>query len=281
MPFLQIGKNRRPSKLVAVVVPRPNRSEFTSDEQISLNHLVHFLGRYDKYLVVPESLEMELPGFRIKKFDNKYFGSIKAHRNLMLSEKFYRSFIEYKYILIYHLDALVLSDQLEEWCNKDFDFIGAPWIKHKDAPYFGNPVYEGKVGNAGFALKKINSFLRVLTSKKYAIEPKAHWEKYYASKKGATKLFYLHKRLIKYVLPFNNVKLDVARFTNLSEEIFWVTRAKHYYPEFKFPSVETALRFAFECVPRYCFEINNHKLPFGCHAWQRYDSDFWEPYLLR
>jgi len=199
----------------------------------------------------------------------------------MLSEKFYRSFIEYKYILIYHLDALVLSDQLEEWCNKDFDFIGAPWIKHKDAPYFGNPVYEGKVGNAGFALKKINSFLRVLTSKKYAIEPKAHWEKYYASKKGATKLFYLHKRLIKYVLPFNNVKLDVARFTNLSEEIFWVTRAKHYYPEFKFPSVETALRFAFECVPRYCFEINNHKLPFGCHAWQRYDSDFWEPYLLR
>ena len=281
MPFLQIEKKRHPSKLVAVVVPRPNRSEFTSDEQISLNHLVHFLGRYDKYLLVPESLKIDLTGFRIRRFDNKFFGSIRAHRNLMLSEKFYRSFIEYKYILIYHLDALVFSDQLEEWCNTDFDFVGAPWIKHKDAPYAGDPAYEGKVGNAGFALKKIESFIRVLDSKKYAIEPKAHWEKYYASKKGVTKLFYIHKMLIKYLLPFNNVKLDVARFTNLSEEIFWVTKAKHYYPDFKFPPVETALRFAFESVPRYCFEVNNYKLPFGCHAWQRYDREFWEPYLLK
>jgi hypothetical protein len=281
LPFLQIGKNKPPSKLVAVVVPRPNRIEFTSDEEISLKHLVHFLGRYDKYLVVPESLKTELPGFMIKRFDNKFFGSIRAHRNLMLSEKFYSSFIEYKYILIYHLDALVFSDQLEEWCHTDFDYIGAPWIKHKDAPYSGNPVYEGKVGNGGFTLKKIDSFLSVLNSKAYTIEPKDHWEKYYASKKGITKLFYLHKKLIKYFLPFNNVKLDIARFTDLSEELFWVTRAKHYYPDFKFAPVETALRFAFESIPRYCYELNNHKLPFGCHGWPKYDRNFWEPYLLR
>ena len=200
---------------------------------------------------------------------------------MLLSPQFYKRFIDYKFILIYHLDALVFSDQLIEWCEMNYDYIGAPWIKHKDAPYAGNPTYEGRVGNGGFSLRKIGSFLKVLCSKKYAIEPKAHWEKYYASKKGITKLFYLHKKLIKYVLPFNNVKLDVSGFTNLSEEIFWVTRAKHYYPDFKFPPVETALRFAFESVPRYCFERNSHKLPFGCHAWQRYDREFWEPYLLK
>jgi hypothetical protein len=33
-------------------------------------------------------------------------------------------------------------------------------------------------------------------------------------------------------------------------------------------------------APRLCFELNGRKLPFGCHAWQRYDRGFWEPYLL-
>jgi hypothetical protein len=27
--------------------------------------------------------------------------------------------------------------------------------------------------------------------------------------------------------------------------------------------------------------MNNHRLPFGCHAWPRYDRMFWEPYLVK
>jgi hypothetical protein len=66
-----------------------------------------------------------------------------------------------------------------------------------------------------------------------------------------------------------------------NEDQFFANRAIHYYPEFKISSVETALRFAFECVPRYCFALNNYTLPFGCHAWHKYDREFWEPYLLK
>ncbi len=38
---------------VLVVVPGYNRAQFTWDEEISLRHLEHFLGWYDKFLVVP------------------------------------------------------------------------------------------------------------------------------------------------------------------------------------------------------------------------------------
>ena len=97
---------------VAIVVPT-NKSALTSDEQISLAHLRHFLGGYDKYLVLPRSGELHLPDFQIKKFDDKFFGSPKANSRLMLSEAFYREFSNYKYILIYQLDCLVFSNSVE------------------------------------------------------------------------------------------------------------------------------------------------------------------------
>jgi hypothetical protein len=27
------------------------------------------------------------------------------------------------------------------------------------------------------------------------------------------------------------------------------------------------------------YELNGHELPFGCHAWERYDRAFWEEQL--
>jgi len=65
------------------------------------------------------------------------------------------------------------------------------------------------------------------------------------------------------------------------EDHFWSDEAIKYHPEFRVASTELGLRFAFEVAPRYCFELNNYTLPFGCHAWPRYDRNFWEPYLLK
>ena len=33
--------------------------------------------------------------------------------------------------------------------------------------------------------------------------------------------------------------------------------------------------FAFEANPRHCYEINKKKLPFGVHAWEKWDKKFW------
>ena len=266
--------------MVAVVVPMPKRNRLTDDEQISFRHLRRFLGRYDKYLVVPRSLQFDYPGFKIKAFDDKFFGSVEAHRKLLFSPRFYKSFADYKYILIYHPDALVFSDQLEFWCQLDFDYIGAPWVKHEDAPYFGLAAYEGKVGNGGFALMKIESFLRIFRSTVYCISPSEYWRSTYSQKALSARLWNLPKWLLKHLRRFNGVRWELARF-NSNDDNFWANRASHYYPQFKIAPLKTALGFAFECVPRHCFELNNHALPFGCHAWAKYDRQFWEPHLLK
>lgn len=50
-------------------------------------------------------------------------------------------------------------------------------------------------------------------------------------------------------------------------------------PVLKIPPVEEALRFAFDMDPRNSFERNNRNLPFGCHAWQRIDMEFWRTHI--
>jgi len=62
----------------------------------------------------------------------------------------------------------------------------------------------------------------------------------------------------------------------LNEDLFWSDRAKLFYPDFKIAPIDIALKFAFEAHPRCCFERNKNRLPFGCHAWAKWDRAFWE-----
>ena len=264
---------------MAVVVPLSNNNKLTDNEEISLKHLVYYLGKYDKYFVMPKSLRFERPGFMIKRFSDKFFGSVEAHQRLLFSSRFYKTFSDYKYILLYHLDSLVFSDKLEQWCERDFDFIGAPWVKHKDAVYYGNAAYEGKVGNGGFALKKVESFIKIFSSKEYSEDPIKYFEQ--RCKTSDCKKYTIYvKKLLKHLRMFNDVKWELKHY-KLSEERFLANRANHFYPEFKIAPLEKALGFSFECVPRYCYELNNRQLPFGCHAWAKYDEEFWKPYMLK
>jgi len=269
----------QPSKLVAVVVPLSNREELTPAETISFNHLTHFLGNYDKYLVAPKSLQINYSDFTIKRFDNRFFGSAAAYNKLMLIPKFYEAFIDYKFILLYHLDSLVFSDDLIKWCERDFDYIGAPWIKFPDAPYAGMPAYEGKVGNGGFSLRKIRSFLKVFDSKTLETDPIVYWKENFSSKPAYVQVRNFHKRFLKRMRIFNSVRWELSRYTK-NEEHFWANRATHYYPQLKIAPVDVALAFAFEYAPRLSYRHNNYRLPFGCHAWEKYDREFWKPYLI-
>jgi hypothetical protein len=269
------------SKTVAIVIPMHNRKELTSDEQISFKHLSHYLPLYDKYLVLPELLDINLPGCKFKRFENKYFGSVEAYTRLMLTEQFYRAFEDYKYILIYHLDALVFSDQLSDWCNTDLDYIGPPWFPCDDSPWVKTP----RVGNGGLSLRKISSFLKVFHSEQYWIQPNEYWHALYANKPSYVRMLNWPRKFAKRLLPFNNVRQEMAQWHlrpdgTRNEDHFWSDRAIHYYPELRVASFDVGLRFAFEVAPRLCYELNQRKLPFGCHAWTRYDRGFWEPYLL-
>ena len=261
-------------KKVAIVVPLSNRAELYPDEEISLRHLTHYLGKYDKYLIVPEELEIHIPDFDLARFDAQYFGSAAANTRLMLSPLFYERFQNYEYILIYHLDALVFSDQLEYWCDAGYDYIGPPWFPADDMPWVSEPG----VGNGGFCLRKIESCLKVLNSSNYRLDPDVYWQRI-KKKPLWQQIVRYPQKYKKKVHYFNNIRREIDEFDN-NEDLFWWNRAAHYYPEFKFAPIDVAMRFAFEGEPRQCFEQIGNQLPFGCHAWPRYDREFWEPFLL-
>lgn len=235
---LQNPHPRRTKKQVAVVVPLSNRKELLPEEQISLTHLEHNLGRYEKYLVAPPSLDVtEFSGFGVKRFSDSYFGSVKAHSRLMLSPAFYEEFREYKYILTYHLDALVFSDQLLQWCETDLDFIGAPRLANSDRPHV--------VGNGGFALRKVESFLRVLYSTEYAVDPDLYWERFCAERPTYLHYLNLPRKYLKRLKIFNSIQRDINLCLQADahfEDIFISENAVKYYPGFKIAPLDVALR---------------------------------------
>lgn len=66
----------------------------------------------------------------------------------------------------------------------------------------------------------------------------------------------------------------------MPEDFFWGEIAKLFIGDYCTAPVELALQFSFECNPEFCFEKNNRKLPFGCHAWQLpKHRKFWATHL--
>jgi len=66
----------------------------------------------------------------------------------------------------------------------------------------------------------------------------------------------------------------------IPEDFFWGEVAPLFNPEYSVAPVDEALKFSFECNPRYCYERNGRKLPFGAHAWQLSENlEFWDDYL--
>jgi Protein of unknown function (DUF5672) len=267
---------------VAIVVPLSAQPSLTSDEELSLRHLEHFLGGYDKYFIAPKGTSLSRPGFKTMVFPGKYFGSAQAHARLQLSEEFYARFAEYKHILMHHLDALVLSDQLARWCETDLDFVGPPWLRSDDSPWVSHP----HVGNTGFALMRVDSFLNVIRSRRRSIDPDEFWREFCAVNPRYRQWIHLPRKYLKRLHMFNNARWDTWWWTSRKDgtgngDYFWSYQAVKYWPQFKIASVSQGLEFAFEVSPRMCFELNNRRLPFGSHAWARYDRGFWEPHLLR
>lgn len=273
-----------PSKDVAILVLLSDRPALTKDEKISVRHLERHLGKYDKYLVAPPDSPIRIDGFRVKNFPGKFFGSGIAINHLHFAPMFYKAFADYRYIMIYHLDSLVFSDQIERWCQTDVDYIGAPWIPCADSPW----VTEPRVGNTGFGMMKVETSLKVLYNR-YRREPATYWLDMFTRNSRRVRPIVQLLRKLQPRFPRSRIvnrlvvewdQMQDPGLHNRNGDVFWSDRAVFYLPEYKVASLEQGLEFAFEVAPRKCFEMNGGKIPFGCHAWARYDRGFWEPFLL-
>jgi len=256
---------------VAILVPRGGDLELTDSERLSLRHLDEILPGYDRYLVRPRSARSSLAGFEVKPFADRFFETYERYQALCLSRQFYEAFRDYQYILIYQLDALVFSDRLLEWCATGIDYIGAPWV--------GCP-WPDRVGNGGFSLRRVEGFLSVLDSPSYWIEPKEYWRRHWSRRSTLVRVANWPRRELKRIRRFNSAR-QAPNLWRANEDVFWSYKAEQLWPPFRRASVEEGLRFAFETSPRKCFELTDGELPFGCHAWERYDPDFWRPFLLK
>src|ERR1700744_1519211 len=121
-------------KKAAVVIP-VYKTQLSAYEKVSLKQCKDILGDHPVIFAKPVSLNIDglisVTGFQSVSFDDHYFESVHGYNELMMAEEFYKSFSDYEYILIYQLDAFVFSDQLDYWCDQDYDYIGAPWLREK------------------------------------------------------------------------------------------------------------------------------------------------------
>jgi hypothetical protein len=155
--------------------------------------------------------------------------SVSAYNKLMALESF-------SHMLIHEPDALVLRNELYDWCLAPHDYIGAPWFEgwqdaRIDAPIIG-------VGNSGFSLLRLDPLRNYSPS----------------------------------------TKLAAKKWTGHCD-IFWSFTLPRFEPTFRIAPVMEAVRFAWESQPRRCMAMTGGPLPFGIHAWFKYDLEFLRSYL--
>jgi hypothetical protein len=244
-------------------------------ERLSLQQTLDTLTDYRVYVVGPHKLAPYFNQLRAefdsriqhKTFADYFFVSVEGYNDLLLSRRFYQAFDEWEYMLIVQTDALVLSDALEAWCAKKYAYVGAPWFDGYTTPTL--PLRLCSVGNGGFSLRRIPDFLKVLS------RPRIFKNVLMQSWPGN-----LLSTVYRYVKDYHSFVYGNAHLNvDVNEDLFWGLFVPNRCSFFRVPTPNEALAFAFEAHPDFLYKLNNGQLPFGVHAWSRYQPEFWKAVL--
>ncbi|NDY83499.1 hypothetical protein G3I67_09670 [Orrella sp. NBD-18] len=254
-----------------VVVIPIYKPDMSVRELYSLRRTIDILAVHDIYLVGPKKMtnffEYLITKYRgrlhCKTFENHYFASIDGYNKLMLSALFYQVFASYRYMLLVQTDALVFKDELDVWADKGYSYIGAPWFEGFTKPTA--PLTLTTVGNGGYSLRNIGDFLKVLS------KPRIFKNTLMQTWPGniISNTYRYLKDYHSFIYQNTQINLKV------NEDVFWGLFVSPQCDFFKVPMPQEAIAFAFEAHPELLYELNGKKLPFGCHAWERYGEEFW------
>ncbi len=148
----------------AVLIPI-YKPQLDADEIFSINTSLSNLQGHDIYWVAPLGLDLsfydEIFGSISTQFyDVEFFDGIIGYNKLLTSTFFYETFLKYEFILICQPDAIVLKPELQQWLEKPYDYIGAPWpkgyslnIQTKKIPILDGVTCTAFVGNGGLSLR--------------------------------------------------------------------------------------------------------------------------------
>lgn len=267
-------------KSACVVIPF-HSSNPSEEELISFRRCVEILSNFDIFLVLPEGISADIfldesSSVFLKRVNPRWLSSLKEYNKMKIDPAFYKEFRGYRYMLTYELDSYVFSDVLDEWCERGYDYIGAPWFGVTSYLSVKKKITVG--GNSGFSLRNIQNSLKVLEDLKTI--------RFFAKTADWFPLRYCF-RLISFtlakILKRKYAGLEIFRayleHEYVHEDVFWADFIPSMYPFFKLSTFEESLRFSFEKQPEVCYEMNGGNLPFGCHAWNKYNPEFWRKYI--
>ncbi len=269
---MRLGSNCRLKFNTAVLVPI-YKSGLKREEQTSLRYLRHYLSDLPFIAIQPVGLGLRLPGFAVREFPTHHFASVSAYSKLLLSPAFYEAFADFDYILIYQTDCLVFSPDLVRFCQMGYDYLGAPLFEKNSLP-----PRLSRVGNGGLSLRRVQAFLNVLHSPHIPA-----WGDVIRARLPDLHEFPRPARWLKKIRVIRDARRGAGWYAanySLNEDLFWSDRARLFKPDFKIAPLEAALQFAFDAHPRACFAKNGGNIPFGAHAWVKWERNFWESYLL-
>lgn len=230
----------------------------------------------DAYLQIARQSNVVL---EFEYFKKEYFVGITSYNRLLLDRDFYQRFRDSDYMFIYQLDGFVFRDELEDWCGLGYDYIGAPWFKNYKSHEEGAELY--KVGNGGVSLRKVATFLDIFDKPM----PLAIFPFYLGNirKKGFVKMaVQLFKMFVLLLFTQKNVRYYLRNFTDerINEDCFWADGLSRTNLSLSVPNIMDAARFCVEKSPTYLFELMGGKLPFACHAYEKYEfENFWRNYI--
>lgn len=269
---------------VAVVIPVYKQYvELSAMEKKSLHNTCNVLNNYDIIFVTHSSISIDgycsnyvnEINFKTFFFSKEYFLNIAGYNKLMLNLEFYEKFSAYQYILICQLDVFVFSDNLTFFIKKKYDYIGAPWFEGFDKAHTQSNIIG--VGNGGFSLRKVKSFLSILYTLEAISKQKFEIKNiliFCSQFIPIIKLFKheYYRKKYNYETPF---PWETLRY----EDDYWARLIKIFFPWFRVGSVEDAISFAFEVNPEVLFSMNQNKLPMATHAWEKYSPGFWKKFI--
>ncbi len=264
--------NIKSIKKAVIIIPL-YKMELTKQEKFSITNTLKVLSKWDIFFIAPYQLKPHIDRLHIPLatnrcifFENKYFKSITGYNRLLMSRFFYERFAGYEFMLIVQTDAIVISDQLDLWCSKNYSYVGAPWFEGLDKPI--KPYKLIGVGNGGFSLRKIHDFIAALSDFKYIPNNITAFKK-----RSSRKLIKIIQDNYIYSYNFHPFLPDI------NEDVFWGILIPRSIPTFTVPTVQEAAMFSFEVCPEYLFQMTKESLPFGCHAWEKYNKKFWKEKL--
>lgn len=278
-------------KKIIITIP-VYKIDLTTTEKASLQHCAKILNPHQICLLAPKDLDVsnyenilkdENHSLIVERFDNEHFKSRENYSYFCLDVELYNRFSNYEYMFFYQLDGWVFSDKLNYWCDKNFDYIGAPHFENYDKN-IQNPKFIKNSGNGGVSLRKVKTFISVLSQKdkimhkRFASLSELFLENFSSDRSFLKKLLRAPNIILKFFSKKNTVQYI---YFNKYEDYFIAKCFKVAYKDFKIAPPEVAMFFSFEGFPAKLYEMTYLNLPFACHAFENEINSpiFWKGFI--